>query len=327
MPSKISDLVQTIVQLREIQNRERAQKLAEQMAPFQQSLAQAQALGGLQNISQGMRNPSALQPFSGQLAPAGTSGEILSTIFGETAPSVATTRGAAVAAGRNNPAASQLDQHAAQQELTGTHETPASQFSDKMFTEAMSHLDTLPPDQQQQMILGFLQRQATGQDLTSAALDRVFTELTPEEQKLALKVKQGTALSAAEQAQLALGYTNAKTSYLQVVSQSAADGARAQAALAEVQARYGQAKAGVVNDVLFKRDALLQNLLKSSATQTPEGKVLTNQQINAYNEQLRSLAPDVYGPNGRVPLVDIPIGSTVGTTGVGNAVTQTLRNK
>ena len=325
--SNVNQLIQNIVALREINVREQAQKLADQMAPYSQAATQAGTLATLQGVGQNLSNPAQLAPFAGQLGPAGLDPGVLQTIFQGSPPTAATTVATAANQGRTNPNATQLDKNAAEQLLTGEHTTPESQLRDQLFNQAHGILDQLPPEQQHSMVLGFLTKQSTGQSLTGQLLDEAGAFLSPEDRKLAVKFKLGLALTPAETEQLALGYTNARIQDRQVTAAAAADGLRAQAALAEVQARYGAQKSTEVNQLLIKRDELMQKLLGTSATLTSEGKLTTSEQVNAYNEQLRQAAPEVYGPKGRVPLTDLPTGGTIGTTGFSQYLQQSMRGK
>ena len=327
MPSKVAELMQTIIGLKEVQVREQAQQLAEQMAPFQQALVQSNVLGARQNILQGMTDPNAVAPYVDQFAQGtGLDPNAMGAVIHGTAPSPSTVVGGAMSAGN---AGGQFNEQAAAHGLTGQSVGDLSKdaFFKTIFGSAQEYLGQMPADQRQQFISGVVQRAGTGQSLTEAAIDQAVMHLTPEERLQALKVGKGLAPSASEDAQIKLGYTNARIQDRQVTSQSAAQQLDAMVRMAEVNARLTGAKKDEVSNILIKRDELQQKLLTNSATLTDEGVQSTNAQLNGYNEMLRKMAPEIFGPKGTAPLIDIPQNKTLGTTGVGQAIYQSVKAK
>lgn len=310
MPSTIQGMLQTIIGLRNLQLQEAAQDL-------QRRQQQQGAMTGMQGMIQNTADPSALMTHIPQLAQSsGLSPGLLSTMITETPPSQATTRSRAVGAGARQLGGS-MDVAAAGQELGGM--TPGASARDRLFANLFGgtsdYYSNLNPEQQQGFQRGVLQATATGQDVGSASMSTAtadYMSRAPKETRDEIvRIGRGLAPSASEQSQLQLGYARYRLDVRNVESNLAFEDIRTRAALMAAQNAMDKGAFQETNDLLNKKAALVESWTKNSGsgTLTPEGMKEFQQTINSYNAQLRRAAPEVFGPQGQVPLQDFPMGT------------------
>lgn len=316
MPTPISELVRTIVSLRQLQLQEAAQQLAKQQG-------QVSAQGQFAGMLPGLDDPSALQPHLDQFAAStGLPVDTLQTLISHTPAAAATTRSRIdqTAAAGMTPGQTQ---DAGMTDITGL--TPGSYAADQLRKQLVSgaahHYSTLSPGEQQGFHSGVLQQLATGQDVGAAASSQAVADFmqnaTPEVRDQIVKIGKGIAPSASESAQLQLGFANYRNQMRATEANISNENLRTQAALMGAKASLSGKAFDDANTLLEKRDALLQFMTSKSAALTPAGVQSHAQTINSYNAQLRALAPGVFGPQGMVPLADFPANTTPGMTGIG----------
>lgn len=314
MPVNIQGLVQTIVSLRQLQLTQAAQELARRQQ-------QASGITSFQNLAQNTANPSSLASLLPQFSQTyGVGQDVLGGILSGTPPTQATTRGAAVASGARQLGGSQ-DVAAATTELTG--QTPGSAARDRLMASIFGgtgdYYSSLPPESQRGFQEGVLQQVATGQDIGSAAMSSAtadFMKRAPQATKdRIIEIGRGLAPSAPEAVQQQLGWANYRLNMRTSEMQLAQEELRIRGSLAQAQAQLDKGAFQEVNNLIDKRSELLQKMASSSATMTDYGVQAYVDQFNAYNEQLRAAAPQIYGPQGSHPLQDLPKGATAGATG------------
>lgn len=321
MPSNIQGIIQTILQMRELQIREAAQRLAEQQIGISTQNAQGGALAGFQSLIQNSANPAAFAPYAGQMAQrTGLPSDFLSTMISQTPASAAATRGRALQSGAEQLGGSQ-DVAAATQELTGM--TPGQAARDRtasaIFEHVPAYLQGLPPEDQQRLSADIVQQLASGQDVGSAAMSRIsadFISRAPQEVRdQIVKIGRGLAPGASEESQLQLGYARYRLDERQTEMQLGFEDLRTQAALREAASKMDKGAFDATSQLVMKRSEFLTDMARRAATQTLEGRLTDADQLNAFNEQLRQIAPDLYGPKGTHPLLDLPRDKSVSATG------------
>lgn len=316
MPTQIGELVRTIVSLRQLQLQEAAQELAKQ-----QQMQSAQ--NSFTSMLPGLDNPTAVLPHLDQFSQTtGLPQDVLQTLVEHTPASAATTKSRAVQAGAQQLGGS-ADKASAFQDLLGMSEGgyAADQLRASLMRGASEHYGTLQPGERDALHAGVLQGIATGQDVgaaaTSAAVADFMGRASPEVKDQIIKIGKGLAPSASEDAQLQLGFARYRNDMRATEANIANESLRTQAALMAAKNQLSAKAFDDASTILQKRDALLQFMTKSAATLTPAGVQTHAQTINAYNEQLRQLAPQIYGPQGMVPLADFPQNTLPGMTGFG----------
>lgn len=329
--ASIQNMIGTIVQLKQLQLAEAAQKLQEQQVGISRQNAQTGAIAGLGNMLPGMSNPQALAPFANQFTePTGLSLDALQTIIGGTPASSSTTKAAAVQSGAKQLGGS-LDVPAATMELTG--QTPGAQAYDalrqELFHGATDYYNKLPDQGKTGFHQGVLQQVATGQDVGSAASSTAFADFmqrAPQNIKDQMAaVGKGLAPSADQVAQLQLGWAHERLQQRQTDMSLALEDLKVHAGIAEARNRLDKDAFQTTNTLVEKRSELLNNMAKNSSTMTEEGKRSFSTQLNAFNEQIRQAAPAIYGPKGTHPLFDIPVDATIGASGFGAFMSQYLQ--
>lgn len=314
MPINIQGMVQTIVSLRQLQ----LQQAAQELARHQQ---QASGITSFQNIAQNTADPSSLSALLPQFSQTyGVGQDVLGGILAGTPPAGATTRSAALASGAKQLGGSQ-DVAAATTELTGM--TPGQAARDKLmgsiFGGTGDYYSSLPAESQKGFQEGVLQQLTTGQDVGSAAMSSATADFMQRAPKpirdQIVEIGHGLAPSAPEAVQQQLGWANYRLQQRTSEMQLAQEELRIRGSLAQAQASLDKGAFQEVNNLIDKRSELLQKMSSTSATMTDYGVQAYVDQFNAYNQQLRAAAPEIYGPQGSHPLQDLPKGATAGATG------------
>jgi DNA-binding protein H-NS len=327
----MQSMISTIVQLRQLQLAEQAQKLQEQQVGIQRMNEQSGATRDLSSMLPTMSNPQDLSPFADQFAQrTGLTPDVLRTIIGGTPASSSTTKSAAVQSGARQLGGS-LDVPAATQELTG--QTPGAQAYDalrqELFHGATDYYNKLPDQGKTGFHQGVLQQVATGQDVGSAASSQAFADFmqrAPQDVKDQIAaIGKGLAPSADQTAQLQLGWAHERLQQRQTDMSLALEDLKVHAGIAEARSKLDKDAFQTTNQLVEKRSELLGNMAKNSSTMTEEGKRSFATQLNAFNEQIRQAAPTIYGPKGTHPLYDIPVDATVGAAGFGSFLSQYLQ--
>lgn len=309
MPSRISEMIQTIVSLQELQMRKQAQLLAQQQFGLQQQQFRAgqqqQSLTGLgqfQNLLQGSTNPQAFLPQVPQLAQNfGVDQTALQTVVETAAPAAATTQGVLAVRAAQDPTAALYGGRAAIGAPT-PGEASRDELLGAIFSGARGAYGAMRPQEQSAFSSRVLERLGSGQTRGDVAMEQELLGLPPEARRQMLLVGKGLAPGATDDAQLRLGWARYRLDYNQALLAG-----RGKDGLTE-GARFSQIE--YVNKL---RAELIDNLTKSGATLTPEGREIQRQTLNSYNMWLRILAPEVYGPQGTNPTMDLPQGRDIST--------------
>jgi hypothetical protein len=332
--SPVSGLIQTIFGLREIQQRDEAQRLAReqlksQQTEFGQSFGLQQQQAGVANAAthenqvselsklfQNSQDPKQFLPHLDELSHnTGFSTDFLKTLINQTLPICA----AGLTAEQQTAATTQnlagMSPGGIAKDALDAHFIPA----------ARSVYDSLKPDAKANFDKGVLQKVATGQSLREAALDVAFDHLSPADKTQAAKIGAQLAPGASEDAQIRLGWANLRLQDRKITSDSANDLLRIQAMMMEAKNKLKGDQLDKVNQVLKDMSQFEQYLGNSSSTFTAEGKVRNDATLNAYQEQLRQLAPEIYGPNGTIPLKPLPLDKDMTTTSVFQGILQNLK--
>lgn len=314
MPVNIQGLVQTIVSLRQLQLQQAAQDLARRQQ-------QASGITSFQNVAQNTADPSQLSSLLPQFSQTyGVGQDVLGGILAGTPPSQAATRSRAVESGAKQLGGSQ-DVAAATAELSGL--TPGAAARDRLMASIFGgtgdYYSGLPAESQRGFQEGVLQQVTTGQDIGSAAMSSAaadFMKRAPQATKdRIVEIGRGLAPSAPEAVQQQLGWANYRLSQRTNEMQLALEELRVRGSLTQAQSQLDKGAFQEVNDLIDKRSELLQKMSSTSATMTDYGVQAYVDQFNAYNQQLRAAAPEIYGPQGTHPLQDLPKGATAGARG------------
>lgn len=316
MPTPINELVRTIVSLRQLQLQEAAQQLSRQQV-------QQGAQTSFTNMLPGLDDPNSILPHLDQFSQqTGLDPSTLQTLVEHTPAAATTTKSRSLQSGAAQLGGS-ADRAGAFQDITGLSEGgyAADQLRAQLTHGATSYYGGLPENERQGFHAGVLQGLATGQDVgaaaSSAAVADFMHRADPSTRDEIIRIGKGLAPSAGEQAQIQLGFANYRNNMRATEANIANESLRTQAALMAAKQTLSGKAFDDASTILQKRDALLQFMTKSAATLTPAGIQTHAQTINAYNEQLRQLAPGIYGPSGVVPLADFPKNTLPGMTGFG----------
>jgi hypothetical protein len=326
MPVNIQGMVQTIVSLRQLQLSQAAQELARRQQ-------QAQGISAFQNVAQNTADPSSLASLLPQFSQTyGVGQDVLGGILSGTPPAGATTRSAALASGAKQLGGSQ-DVAAATTELTGM--TPGSAARDQLLAHIFGgtgdYYSGLPAESQKTVQSEVLQQIASGQDIGSAAMSSATSDFmgrAPQQVRdRIIEIGRGLAPSASESAQQQLGWANYRLNQRTNEMQLALEDLRTRASLENARQQLDKGAFQEVNNLIDKRSELLQKMSSTSATLTDYGVQSFVDQFNAYNEQLRAAAPQIYGPKGTHALQDLPSGKSVGVRGFAEFLGPYLQGK
>lgn len=311
-------LVQMIVSLRGLQLQEAAQQLQRE----QMGIA---GTSEFQNMLGGSMNPEQFSPYVSNFTDrTGLPADVLQTMIAQTPPKVETTRGGAAARGAQ-AAGQSLDLPTATTALTGMTpgQIPQDALSGILARGAADYYGAMSPQEQKGLHDAVLTKLGTGMDVgsaTFAAAQEHFFKSNPSEAARAVEIGRGLAPNASETMQSQLGFANLRAQMRYQEGMLANETLRTQLALREGKSKLDGAAFTAADQLLEKRDALLQYLGKNSATVTKEGMQTFIEQLNGYNQQLRTIAPGVFGPGGSAPLADFPKGGSVGAQGLSEAI-------
>lgn len=330
--SPTSQLVQTIFNLRELQQRDEAQRLARQQFGLSQeqfglqkqvsganiAATQESQVSQLAQLLQQTQHPEAMLEHVPELAQkTGYSEGLLKTLVQNVKPSVETTKAGVVSQGAA-AAGPDLAQAAAYGSIAGQQPGQLSQddLHKVLIGEAKQVYGSLPADKKAAFDQGVLQMNATGQHPGEAAVDIAMSHLPPQELKLAAQIGAQLAPGASQDAQLKLGWANYRLQSRQLADESAKWQSQITAGLQEAQMRAKPEQLSKINEILQTLVKHEQDGTQNASTFTPFGKTLHNATTNALLEQLRQAAPDIYGRidpktgkpiGGPIPLPDVPL--------------------
>jgi hypothetical protein len=309
----VSGLINTIVTLKTLQQRDEAARLAREEFGLQQNMSQEEAVAHLQNILSNTQDPTSLLPHVDEFAKrTGFSVPALETIIKQASPSLATTAGGVVARGVKR-AGPQLEDVSAYTNIAHTMPGAVSEdeFNKLLFGEKSTLLQNLGQKDKEDLLREAMSKSLTGMSLGEAAIDAIIPKLPKEQLQQAALIGAKLAPSATELAQIKLGLMENEIRSNTASSEDAYRTMMAKAAMIEANARMkaeDPQRFKLTQDLLKQRDQYLQYLGGgANKTSTPEGRVINAQQVNAYNEMLRQIAPELYGPNGKIPLKDVTI--------------------
>lgn len=324
MTSPIQGMIQTILTIKQIQNQDAARALAERQFGLSEASTTEQVTSGLRALASSLPDPKVLLPHVQQLADrTGLPGDLLTDIFSNAAPSVDTTRSAAVARGARS-AGTSLDQPAASVAITG--QTPGGLQSDALQEilqrGAQDYYNTLTPERQQGFNAAVLTRVGKGQTMGEALQDELFAALPEDQQQEAIKIGKGLAPSADSVIQGRLGAARLKLEENSQAAESAARQLQLQIAQTEADARLTGTEHDKVINILKAISDQQEFMARNSGTFTPEGQVQQNAALNSFYAELRKIAPSV----GAI-FEDLPLDKTVTATSPFGAFMQKVRQK
>ena len=299
----IQKMVSTIVALKDLQFRQRAQDLAEKEFGLRQGMSQEEGTSMLQDVLQHSKNPEALLPFVNEFAGrSGLSPDLVTTLIKQTPPATATTVAGKVAAGApsvdNNTTASVA--------LTGKTpdalgaELEQNDLFKNLFGGANSFLNGMSPEDRKQFNASVLQKQATGESLRQAAEDSAYLGLPDAMKQQMIKIGAGLAPSAPQDAQIRLGWAQYRLDMYRDKSEAEARDMQKEIMLAEYRAKYGKDNPRVAQ-ILTDIQKIQQEAESHGAEVSKFGTAVMRARYNSAVRELQQLAPDVYGPQGSVP--------------------------
>jgi hypothetical protein len=307
----IQDLIRTIVQLQTLRQQEEATQLARERFGLEQQQTHAGILGQILGQLPGYQNPQGfIDQNVGELSQlSGASPGLLRSAAAQTPPSIGTTRAGAVARGAQ-AAGTSLDQPAASAALTGALPGGLSEdmLTSDFFTGAKSYFNQLPDSKKQTFLAQVASRAGKGMSLGAAAADEAFANLSPDEQTHAARIGKDLAPGASTILQNRLGIAQLKAQERFQETSLALDEIRVKGALEGHEKELGAQAMKEADDLISQRGQFLTKLSTNVGSLTPEGMEQYRTQINSYNEQLRRLAPQVFGKGGAGELTDIPAG-------------------
>jgi hypothetical protein len=344
-PSPTGQLVQTIFNLRQLQQRDEAQKLAREQFGLQQSefgqnqaSAQEAQVAQLTQILQNTQDPQALMQHIPELSQkTGYSEGLLKTLMQNVKPSTETTRAGAVSRGVA-AAGGAIDQPAAYSTLVGQQpgQLSADTYQKTLMDAAKEIYSTLPADQKAAFDQGVAQKAATGQHPGEAAIDIALSHLPKQQLTLAAQIGANLVPGASQDAQLKLGYSQLRVQQQEIIAQSADREAAIMAGLREAQMKAKPEQTNKIVEILSQLRQAQSEALNNASTYTKIGKTINNATMNALLEQLRQIAPDIYGRvdpktgkpvGGPIPLPDIPLDADFGATGAFSGFLRGMRIK
>ena len=325
MSSPISGLIQTIVSLKEIQQRDAAAKLAreqfglqEQEFGLNQAKAQESTIAMLQDLAHNVTDQSQLEPLIGPLAKhTGLTEDAVSKVLHSTPSSVATTTAAAVQSGAKQLAGS-ADVPAAQAALNAQPGALAlDELHHQIFSGAGGYLDELKtknPKAYQDFNAQVAMKTGTGMSLGDAMIDSAVQNLSQSERNQLVRIGKGLAPSASETEQLRVAWAGKRLEQRQLDQMAANEDFHNSLALSEARTKLSGEGFKTVNELLKEKRTAVQDFIKGGPTLTEQGIEQQRATINGINAQLRAIAPDIFGPGGTAEAKDLKPGETPGST-------------
>lgn len=329
-PSPTGQLVQTIFNLRQLQQRDEAQKLArdafglnQQEFAQQQASAQEAQVAQLTQILQNTQDPQALMQHIPEISQkTGYSEGLLKTLMQNVKPSTETTRAGVVSRGVASAGAA-IEQPAAYSTLVGQQpgQLAGDDYQKTLMEAAKEYYSTLPADKKAAFDQGVAQKAATGQKPGEAAIDLALAGLPKQQLTLAAQIGADLVPSASQDLQIKLGYAQLRVQQQEILAQSADREAAIMAGLREAQMRGKSEQSTKIVELLKELREAKAEGLNNASTYNKVGKTLNNATINVILEQLRMAAPDIYGRidpktgkpiGGPIPLPDIPLDADLG---------------
>ena len=324
-------MLQTLMFLRQERDRKRQLALQEQIAGTQRQATETEMFGQFQRMLQNSVDP---KQYAGQVEEiarlTGRSPQLITQAMNNTAPAVPTQQAAAVQGVMQDPKMRQRVGMAA----TGIG-TPGEMAKDElyaqMYGDETEFYNRLPKDRKDKIVATMLEKGTSGMTLGEAALDAEVAHMTPEERKQAVLVGKGLAPSAPQDAQIRQGWAQIKIAERNADIDAARLGIAAMEAGADKDEKVGKE----ITEILKERRQLMAEMVAGAATQTPEGVESHRAQLNAYNQRLRELAPQVYGtgdktkgiPPGTMPLFDIAPKKQLSTSTLSESIEAWLKRR
>lgn len=319
-PATDNSMLQTLMFLiGEKRERERL-ALAKKQAETQERATQTEQFNILQRMFQNSVDPkTTFEPHVAELARlTGTSEGLMGSAVRGTAPNIPTQQSVAGQGVMRDP---KMQQRAGMAALNiGTPEDVAKgDMFAQMYGDASEFYKSLPEGKRDRVVSSFFLKTTQNMNPGEAALDAEVENLSPEERKQAVLVGKGIAPSASEDAQIRQGWAQLRIQDRRLQMEFE------QLGLAALRAKKDPETSGKILELLKERRQLMSEMVKINNTLTPEGAETYRAQLNALNEQLRQLSPDVYGLGdkgkgirpGTNPLLDIAPGRNLSPTTAG----------
>lgn len=331
------DLIQTIVSLRELQQRDEAAQLVRQQFQlqgqefaFNQGVTQENLLSGIANLAGTVTDKNALHNLVPFLASrVGTSEDNLHQLINSVPRSTETTKAGVISRGVDKLGAG-LEAPAATAAMTGTLPGGLTQdeFQGMLTKSAQTWLAAQTPEQRDALNAQLFSQRALGKSLPEVINDHIYSTLPPEFQKQATLIGMKLAPDASSDLQHQLGTAQVNLEHDRLLEEGKDRDIRLKLAFAEAQQKLDKDKVSLLGETLQHQATFLQDAAKNGSTLTPAGLLQYNATINGFNEQLRRVAPEIFGrkdpvtgqiTGGTVQIPDLPLtGGGVGAQGMLN---------
>jgi len=332
-----ADLIQTIVSLRRLQQADEAAQLAREQFGLQQEefgfqkdttqenlLAQVQDLAGKVADKKALYN---LVPFMAQRT--GADADKIKALIDATPTSEATTKANVLQRGVAKVGEG-LDTQAASVGLTGMSQGGVSQdqFEQTITNAANSWYSGQDPAQRAEIDSQLFARKALGTNRAALVMDQAFDKLPPNLKNQATLIGAQLMPGAASDQQNRLGVAQLQLQRDNFLSESAAREVQLRIAAEEAKSKLDKSRQTAFQEVMKNLSDFETDETKNANSLTPAGRYRYNATINAYYEQLRGIAPEIFGQKdpvtgqiigGTIRVPDLPLtGPGLGATGMFN---------
>jgi hypothetical protein len=332
-----ADLIQTIVSLRRLQQADEAAQLAreqfglqQQEFGFQRDTTQENLLGQVQELAGKVADKQALYnlvPFMARRTGADESQ--IRDLIKASPTSEATTKAQVVQRGVAKLGES-LDTQAGAVATTG--QTLGGLGNDQVQTllsnAARNWYSTQTPAQQAAIDSEIGTRRLLGTTKAELINDQMYASLPPTLQRQATLIGAQLMPGANQDQQNRLGVAQLQLQRDNFLSESAAREVQLRIAAEEAKSKLDKSRQTAFQEVMKNLSDFETSEVKNASSLTPAGQYRYNATINAYYEQLRHIAPEIFGQKdpvtgqiigGTIRVPDLPLtGQGLGATGMFN---------
>lgn len=304
MTSPVSGMIQTIIQLRELNDREATQRLQEREMGLRIENTQEEALGNLQRILSSTPDPKAFLQYAPMFAKRlGKDESFVRDLISNTQPSVETQRAAMTAKG----AAAVNPEDVAFHELTGMSQGGLAEdaFQKRVVGMASDAMTNLDPSKLPAFRKNVLNRMALGESPDQAAQNEMWENLPKEKKDYYYGIAKGEFPSASEVVQNRIASSRFMMDQMQAQDAHTESLFHLQLAMDEAKQKLTKDRQTQVLDELKAMDALVRSLKPGDKGTTREGYIKL--QMNQHTQILRTIAPELFDKNGTLPIQDIPM--------------------
>lgn len=304
MTSPVSGMIQTIIQLRELNDRESMQRLQEKELGLRVENTQEEALGNLQRVLSATPNPKAFLQYAPMFAKSlGKDESFVRDLISNTSPNPEAIKGSMVAQG-----ASSVDpKDVASRFLAGALQGEVAQdsFQKRIIGMASDAITNLSPEKLGEFRTDLMNRMALGESPEVAAQTEMWRRLPKEKQDYYYGIAKGAFPSADAVVQGRMAAARFMMDQMTAQDAHAETMFHIQLAMDEAKAKLAKDRQTQVLDELKAMDGLVRSIKPGDKGTTREGYIKL--QMNQHTQILRTIAPELFDKNGSLPIQDIPM--------------------